>query len=329
MAQRISRAKQSIKASGVPLRDADRRRARASGSRAVLHVLYLIFNEGYTASGGPALQRADLSNEAIRLARALHALAARTTREVAGLLALMLLTDARRAARTGPARRADSARRAGPRALGPRARSPRASRSLTATLPRGAVGRVPAPGGDRRGARRGRARRGHRLAADPRALRRARAHVRQPDGRAQPRDRGRDGARPGRRARRCSTRSTPIRASPATIASTPCARTCSSARAIATRRSCTTARRGEDQRAFPSATTCSRRRPRVTRGPKHGGNGETAESGVSGKSGSRCINDLVSPKADRPSSSSPRTLRLPPFPPYASVLRFPGVTGSD
>jgi predicted RNA polymerase sigma factor len=65
----------------------------------VLHVLYLVFNEGYTSSGGAALHRADLSDEAIRLARAVHALLPGET-EVAGLLALMLLTDARRAART-------------------------------------------------------------------------------------------------------------------------------------------------------------------------------------------------------------------------------------
>ena len=100
MAQRISRAKQSIKASGVPFsmpRDAE----RAALLGAVLHVLYLIFNEGYASSAGPALHRPDLSNEAIRLTRAIHALLPNDS-EVAGLLALMLLTDARRAARTGP-----------------------------------------------------------------------------------------------------------------------------------------------------------------------------------------------------------------------------------
>jgi predicted RNA polymerase sigma factor len=67
----------------------------------VLHVLYLIFNEGYTASSGPALHRTDLSNEAIRLVREVHKLLP-DNGDVAGLLALMLLTDARRAARTGP-----------------------------------------------------------------------------------------------------------------------------------------------------------------------------------------------------------------------------------
>ena len=98
--QRISRAKQSIKASGVPLGLPDAgERAQRLGS--VLHVLYLIFNEGYTASSGPALQRGDLSGEAMRLAREVRRLLPEDG-EVAGLLALMLLTDARRAARSGP-----------------------------------------------------------------------------------------------------------------------------------------------------------------------------------------------------------------------------------
>ena len=98
--QRISRAKQSIKASRVPFRmpDADERGQRLSS---VLHVLYLVFNEGYTTSSGAALHRTDLSNEAIRLAREVHKLLPESG-DVAGLLALMLLTDARRAARTGP-----------------------------------------------------------------------------------------------------------------------------------------------------------------------------------------------------------------------------------
>ena len=100
MAQRISRAKQRIKASGVPFRlPTDRERAERQS--AVLHVLYLIFNEGYASSIGPNLQRSVLSNEAIRLTRAVHNLLP-DDGEVAGLLALMLLTDARRPARTGP-----------------------------------------------------------------------------------------------------------------------------------------------------------------------------------------------------------------------------------
>src|SRR6204780_3123013 len=100
MAQRISRAKNSIKASGVPFR-LPTNQERAQRLRAVLHVLYLIFNEGYTSSVGPQLQRCELSREAIRLARAVHNLIP-DDGEVAGLLSLMLLTDARRLARTGP-----------------------------------------------------------------------------------------------------------------------------------------------------------------------------------------------------------------------------------
>ena len=101
MAQRISRAKQSIKASRIPFTmpgDAERAERLAT----VLHVLYLIFNEGYSSSVGPALSRTDLSGEAIRLARGLRELLPREP-EVSGLLSLMLLTDSRRLARTGPA----------------------------------------------------------------------------------------------------------------------------------------------------------------------------------------------------------------------------------
>ncbi|MFC9585142.1 RNA polymerase sigma factor [Streptomyces yangpuensis] len=115
MAQRISRAKRRIKTSPSPFRTSEREqgreqereqqgkqeRQRAARLADVLHVLYLIFNEGYTASSGRDLQRADLAAEAIRLTRAVHALLP-DDGEVAGLLALMLLTDARRAARTGP-----------------------------------------------------------------------------------------------------------------------------------------------------------------------------------------------------------------------------------
>jgi RNA polymerase sigma factor (sigma-70 family) len=99
MAQRISRAKGSIKTSKIPfsMPTDDERAARLS---AVFQVLYLIFNEGYVSTAGPDLQRPDLSNEAIRLARSLRRLLPNDG-EAAGLLALMLLTDARRAARTG------------------------------------------------------------------------------------------------------------------------------------------------------------------------------------------------------------------------------------
>ena len=100
MAQRISRAKATIKAAGARFElppDAE----RADRLRVVLHVLYLMFNEGYTASSGDDLQRPELAAEAIRLTRDLRGRLPGDA-EVAGLLALMLLTDARRAARTLP-----------------------------------------------------------------------------------------------------------------------------------------------------------------------------------------------------------------------------------
>ncbi|AKT35914.1 RNA polymerase sigma factor [Chondromyces crocatus] len=137
MAQRISRAKQTIKTSGVPfLVPTPEERAARLG--AVTHVLYLIFNEGYTASAGPALHRTDLSSEALRLARMLLHLVPDDT-EVAGLLALMLLTDARRAARTTaegelvPLDEQD-------RALWDQDAICEGVALLSATLPRGAVG---------------------------------------------------------------------------------------------------------------------------------------------------------------------------------------------
>jgi RNA polymerase sigma factor (sigma-70 family) len=100
MGQRISRAKQSIRDAGArfkmpPPGEVEGRLA------AVLHVLYLVFNEGYTASSGPYLLRHDLALEAIRLTRLVHRVLPGDG-EVAGLLALMLLTDARRSARTDP-----------------------------------------------------------------------------------------------------------------------------------------------------------------------------------------------------------------------------------
>jgi predicted RNA polymerase sigma factor len=99
MAQRISRAKQRLKASGATFRLPPEQPAGALA--AVLHVLYLIFNEGYTASSGSDLSDSDLTGEAIRLTRTVHQLLPDDS-EVTGLLALMLLTDARRPARTGP-----------------------------------------------------------------------------------------------------------------------------------------------------------------------------------------------------------------------------------
>ncbi|HKE27486.1 MAG TPA: sigma-70 family RNA polymerase sigma factor [Bryobacteraceae bacterium] len=137
MAQRISRAKQSIKISGVPfqLPTADERAERL---RTVLHVLYLIFNEGYVASSGARVQRVELASEAIRLARILHQSLPEDS-EVGGLLALMLLTDSRRGARTGsggeliPLDQQD-------RTLWDRGEIGEGIALLTATLRKGAVG---------------------------------------------------------------------------------------------------------------------------------------------------------------------------------------------
>jgi len=100
MTRRISRAKQRVKDSGMPfaLPPGPERTERLG---AVLHVLYLIFNEGYASTSGTSLQRVELAAEAIRLARMVHRLVP-DDGEVSGLLALMLLTDARRPARTGP-----------------------------------------------------------------------------------------------------------------------------------------------------------------------------------------------------------------------------------
>ena len=137
MAQRISRAKHTIKTSGIPF-ELPTANDQAQRLLAVLHVLYLIFNEGYTSSGGPDLHRDDLAHEAIRLARIVHRLKPDET-EVAGLLALMLLTDARRHARTNaqgeliPLAQQD-------RALWNRQQIAEGVALLSATLPKGAVG---------------------------------------------------------------------------------------------------------------------------------------------------------------------------------------------
>jgi RNA polymerase sigma factor (sigma-70 family) len=101
MTRRVTRAKQTVEDSHMPFRlpSAEERPERLGS---VLHTLYLIFNEGYAATAGTELQRAELSAEAIRLSRMLHRLLPEDP-EATGLLALMLLTDARRLARTSPA----------------------------------------------------------------------------------------------------------------------------------------------------------------------------------------------------------------------------------
>ncbi|MEV0454910.1 RNA polymerase sigma factor [Catellatospora methionotrophica] len=137
MAQRITRAKLSVKAAGAtfPLPGAADRDARL---RAVLQVLYLIFNEGYAATAGPDLTAPQLSGEAIRLTRWLRRLLPGDP-EVAGLLALMLLTDARRAARTTPDGNLVPLAEQD-RARWDRARITEGVALLSEALPRGAVG---------------------------------------------------------------------------------------------------------------------------------------------------------------------------------------------
>jgi RNA polymerase sigma factor (sigma-70 family) len=137
MAQRISRAKQSIRASDLPLALPDGAE-RTERLASVLHVLYLVFNEGYATGAGPRLHRAELCEEAIRLARLLHGLLPEDA-EVAGLLALMLLTDARRAARTGPVGELIPLDEQD-RSLWDRERIAEGVALLSAALPRGPVG---------------------------------------------------------------------------------------------------------------------------------------------------------------------------------------------
>jgi RNA polymerase sigma factor (sigma-70 family) len=137
MAQRISRAKQNVKNSGIPFQPLTPEE-QSQRFRAVLHVLYLIFNEGYTSSIGPDLRRGDLAHEALRLTRIVHNLQPGHP-EAAGLLALMLLTDARRLARTSlegeliPLTQQD-------RALWDRQQIAEGVALLSATLPKGSVG---------------------------------------------------------------------------------------------------------------------------------------------------------------------------------------------
>ena len=137
MAQRISRAKSTIKASGVPFRLPS---PAEQGERlpSVLHVLYLIFNEGYTSSDGAHLLRTDLSTEAIRLMRAVHD-ARPDEGEATGLLALMLLTDARLAARSGPDGELIPLDKQD-RSLWDQGQIVEGVALISATLPRGAVG---------------------------------------------------------------------------------------------------------------------------------------------------------------------------------------------
>ena len=160
MAQRISRAKTTVTSSGGRFEMPPEAEV-TDRLRVVLHVLYLMFNEGYTASSGVDLQRPELAAEAIRLTREVVRRRPEDA-EVAGLLALMLLTDAREA----PVRMAP--RQSHPASEQDRSRWDKAAIEEGShhhgSSPSGPDRAVSAPGRDRGSARRGAARRGHGLA---------------------------------------------------------------------------------------------------------------------------------------------------------------------
>ena len=257
MAQRISRAKQRIKATGIPfaLPPEAERRERLD---AVLHVLYLIFTEGYTASSGPVLHRAELTGEAIRLTRELRRLVPGDP-EVSGLLALMLLTDARRPARTRP----DGG--LVPLAEQDRARWSRALIDEGTALVSDALTRSPlgpyqlqaAIAAVHAEAARAQDTDWRQIAALYELLERF-GPTRWSRSTAPSRSGWCTGRRPGSSS---SRRSRPTSASRPTTASRPCARTCSSGPATTRPRARATASRLGAPRASPSSAT-SRRVPR-------------------------------------------------------------------
>ena len=184
MAQRISRAKATIKASGVPFQSPTTE-DRAQRLRAVLHVLYLIFSEGYTSSAGQRLQRPELAQEAIRLARSVHGLLSDDP-EVTGLLALMLLTDARRRARSGPDGQLIPLAQQD-RSLWDREEISEGVALLTVALSKGSVGPYQLQAAIAAVHDEASASPRHGLAADPGPLRLAQTHVGQSHGRAESR----------------------------------------------------------------------------------------------------------------------------------------------
>ena len=199
MAQRISRAKQTHQVVGRAVQHADARRARRTADRRAARALSDLQRGIHELVRHRVCSARELSSEAIRLGRALHQLLPDES-EVAGLLALMLLTDARRPARTGPDGELIPLDKQD-RSLWDQSAITEGVALISATLLEGRDRAVSAAGRDRGGTRRSEDVRGHRLAADPGAVWAAETDVRQPDGGAQSRHRGRHGARSTRRAR--------------------------------------------------------------------------------------------------------------------------------
>ena len=247
MAQRITRAKKKIAAAKVPYRvpEAADLPERLGG---VLAVLFLVFNEGYLATGDGDPVRAELTGEAIRLTRILRQLLPDEP-EVAGLLGLLLLTEARREARVRE-RAAGPARRAGPRRLGPRAdrRGPRPGPRVPRDQP---TRPLPDTRRDQRRPHRRPHRVGHGLVAGGRAVRPADPARPVADRRTQPRGRGRGAGRPGGRPRP----DRPAAARRATTPGTSPAPTCSAGSAGPPRRRRRTTPRSPPPRTPPSAPT--------------------------------------------------------------------------
>ena len=192
LAQRIVRAKAKIRDARIPYQ-VPSRADLPDRLDTVLHVVYLVFNEGYSASSGTSLTRPDLSGEAIRLGRLLIELLPEP--EAIGLLALMLLHESRRAARTSPTGELillDDQ----DRSLWNREQIAEGSALVERALSSRRFGSVHAPGGDRGGARRGAHRRRDGLGPDRRAVRRAGAGRSVARGRAEPRRGGGHARRP-------------------------------------------------------------------------------------------------------------------------------------
>ena len=225
VAQRIVRAKKTLAAAGVPF-EVPTGADRAARLASVLEVVYLIFNEGYSATAGDDWVRPELCADALRLGRSLAALVPDEP-EVHGLVALMEIQASRVRARVGPDRRAGAAAGPGPRPLGPPAHHPRAG----GAAPRGGarrVGAVRAAGADRRLPRARVPPAGHRLGPDRRAVRRARRADPVTGRRAEPRSRGVDGVRPRGRAPARGRARRRARARVATTCCPACAATCCS-----------------------------------------------------------------------------------------------------